>query len=447
MENNKSVDKFISDLENIWFRAGMYGTQYVGSTLYIMCLKKMIEDNECTNPDHMSSIVELTRVLYRPMSINDIEVIKKASEILEETYHVKKGLLADVLSPFRSEENAWKKAYLDIIALTSSIDIDEEGYYPYAKELIYSTSKGGKMYTEKASSNAVSDLLSIAADVKDGETVLDGTIGYGYSAVNCIKDKKDVTLYGIDINSDSIQVSTLYMILCDIRFETKQEDFTAMDTLYTVDKVVMDIPFGMRPMSELTGYQLSRVINWMDSDSCKEMECLFMASALDAMKENGRVVLIVPQGILFKQTKALSTFRRNLVKKGLLKAVVALPPVYNSTLINTAMLIFEHNNKDVLFVDGTPLIKRERRNDAYITPDDKKILYEILEKKKTVVDISFKVSNTEVIETGDWSISRYKDVDNTIEFRSIKKINKELDKYYERLNELNTESNTIKLFS
>ena len=174
---------------------------------------------------------------------------------------------------------------------------------------------------------------------------------------------------------------------------------------------------------------------------------MFMASALDAMKENGRVVLIVPQGILFKQTKALSTFRRNLVKKGLLKAVVALPPVYNSTLINTAMLIFEHNNKDVLFVDGTPLIKRERRNDAYITPDDQKILYEILEKKKTVVDISFKVSNTEVIETGDWSISRYKDVDNTIEFRSIKEINKELDKYYERLNELNTESNTIKLFS
>ena len=291
----------------------------------------------------------------------------------------------------------------------------------------------------------MADLLSIAANVQDGETVLDGTIGYGYSAINAVRGKKDVTLYGVDINTDSIQVATLYMILSGINFDVMQEDFTAMDSAYSADKVVMDIPFGMRPMNELAGYQLHRVKKWMDADSCKEMECLFMASALDAMEDNGRVVLIVPQGILFKQTKALSAFRKNLVKEGLLKAVVSLPPVYNSTMINTAMLILEHNNKDVLFVDGTSLVQRERRNDAYITEENKKKLSEILEGKKVVEGVSFIVPNAEVIETGDWSISKYIDVDEAIELRPISEINKELKQLYKRLDELNAESSNEKL--
>lgn len=448
MADYTKVEKYIWDIANIWHNAGMDGTQYVGSTLFIMCLKKMVEENACTNPNYMPSIVELTKVLYRPVSTEDIEVIRRASEILEETYHVKRGLLTDVLSSFRSEEEAWKKAFLGVVSATADIVADEDGYYPFATQLINIASKDARRNTaEKISSNAVADLLSIAANVQEGETVLDGTIGYGYSAINCIRGKKDVTLYGVDINTDSIQVATLYMILCGVHFDVMQEDFTAMDSAYVADKVVMDIPFGMRAMNELAGYQLHRAKKWMESDSCKEMECLFMASALDAMEDKGRFVVIVPQGILFKQTKALSTFRKNLVKEGLLKAVVSLPPVYNSTMINTAMLVFEHNNEDVLFVDAATLVQRERRNDAYITEENKGRLRDILEEKKVVEGISFRIPNAKVLETGDWSISKYIDVDEIVELRPIAEINKELQQFYKRLDELNTESNSIKLFS
>lgn len=448
MADYTKVEKYIWDIANIWHNAGMDGTQYVGSTLFIMCLKKMVEENACTNLNYMPSIVELTKVLYRPVSTEDIEVIRRASEILEETYHVKRGLLTDVLSSFRSEEEAWKKAFLGVVSVTADIVADEDGYYPFATQLINIASKDARRNTaEKISSNAVADLLSIAANVQEGETVLDGTIGYGYSAINCIRGKKDVTLYGVDINTDSIQVATLYMILCGVHFDVMQEDFTAMDSAYVADKVVMDIPFGMRAMNELAGYQLHRAKKWMESDSCKEMECLFMASALDAMEDKGRFVVIVPQGILFKQTKALSTFRKNLVKEGLLKAVVSLPPVYNSTMINTAMLVFEHNNEDVLFVDAATLVQRERRNDAYITEENKGRLRDILEEKKVVEGISFRIPNAKVLETGDWSISKYIDVDEIVELRPIAEINKELQQFYKRLDELNTESNSIKLFS
>lgn len=448
MQDLMKVEKYISNIANIWHNAGMDEMQYVGSTLYVMCLKKMIEENSCKNPDHMLSIIELTKVLYRPVSTEDIEVIRRASDILEETYGIKKGLLSEVLSTFRSEEEAWKKAFLGVVSATVDIEVGEDGYYQYATQLIRNASKYTRRdMVEKVSSNAVADLLKIAANVQDGETVLDGTIGYGYSALNCVKGKKDILLYGVDINIDSIQVATLYMILCDIRFDGMQDDFTAMESACVVDKVIMDIPFGMKAMSELTGHQLRRVKKWMDTDSCKEMECLFMASALDSMKDDGRFVVIVPQGILFKQSKALSTFRHNLVKEGMLKAIVSLPPVYNSTMINTAMLIFEKNNDDVLFVDATSLIERERRNDAYITDENKKKLQDILEGEKIVENISFKVSNTDVLETGDWHISKYINTDDSIELRSVAEINKDLKKYYRKLSDLNFEMDGLELFS
>ena len=175
----------------------------------------------------------------------------------------------------------------------------------------------------------------------------------------------------------------------------------------------------------------------MDSDSCKEMECLFMASALEALNEKGRFVTIVPQGILFKQTKALSSFRRNLIKKGMLKAVISLPSVYNSTSMNTTMLVFERNNKDVLFVDASSLISRERRNDAVITAENKEKLSNILEGKKEVEGISFLVPNEKVLEVGDWSIARYQNTVDGLELRSISEIKRELEQHYKRLDELN----------
>lgn len=133
------------------------------------------------------TFVALTKVLYHPTSPSDIDIIRNASRVLEETYHAKEGLFTDVLSTYRSEEESWKKAFLDIVAATAEIEIDEDGYAPYVQQILYYASKDGRDKAEKISSNAVADLLSIGADIKDGDTVLDGAIGYGYSAMKCIQ--------------------------------------------------------------------------------------------------------------------------------------------------------------------------------------------------------------------------------------------------------------------
>ena len=210
-----------------------------------------------------------------------------------------------------------EESIFETIQIVSEIIIDNEGYYPYANKLIYSLNKQIKTGSEMVSSNAISELLRLATDIHDGDRVLDGTVGCGYSAMKCLEGKKDIFFLGVDINRNSLAIAAMNAILADVKeYEFMSDDFTAINTPCDMDKVVMDIPFGMK-MGDLEhiGYTGLRAREWLDSPICREAEPLLMATAIDSLSENGRFVVIVPPNFLFKQTKSLSTFRDKIVKK------------------------------------------------------------------------------------------------------------------------------------
>lgn len=448
MANMNIIDDFIYKITNTWRNYGLMDGLYIGRTLYIMCLRKMIESNACQNPAYMSQLVEVTKSVFRPTSMEDVDVLVKNAVLLEETYHLNSGMISGVLFPPNIEDNTWKKAFLETIQIMSEITFDEEGYYPYAGNLIYSLNKQVKMGTEYVSSSAIADLLTLASDVKDGDRVLDGTVGCGYSVMKCLEGKKDIFFLGVDVNRSSLAIAAMYAILAEVKeYEFMSDDFAAIKTPVAMDKVVMDIPFGMK-MGDLEhiGYTGLRAREWLDSLVCREAEPLLMATAIDSLGEKGRFVVIVPPNFLFKQTKSLSVFREKIVKKGLLKAVVSLPPVHASSSVRSSMLVIEKTNNDVLFVDATSLIQRERRNDAYISKENKDLLKDILENKKEVKGVSFLVPDTKVLEVGDWTFTQYLENEDTEQVRSLKDINTELKQAYALLNELDKKEAKIELF-
>ena len=405
MANMNIIDDFIYKITNTWRNYGLMDGLYIGRTLYIMCLRKMIESNACQNPAYMSQLVEVTKSVFRPTSMEDVDVLVKNAVLLEETYHLNSGRISGVLFPPNIEDNTWKKAFLETIQIMSEITFDEEGYYPYAGNLIYSLNKQVKMGTEYVSSNAIADLLTLASDVKDGDRVLDGTVGCGYSAMKCLEGKKDIFFLGVDVNRSSLAIAAMYAILAEVKeYEFMSDDFAAIKTP------------------------------------------VLMATAIDSLGEKGRFVVIVPPNFLFKQTKSLSVFREKIVKKGLLKAVVSLPPVHASSSVRSSMLVIEKTNNDVLFVDATSLIQRERRNDAYISKENKDLLKDILENKKEVKGVSFLVPDTKVLEVGDWTFTQYLENEDTEQVRSLKDINTELKQAYALLNELDKKEKKIELF-
>lgn len=439
MKSDEKTIKAVFDLMSLWHKGGFEATQYVGTMLYVMCLKKMIDENACLNPEYMGVVLELTKSLFRPTTYDDIETLRKGVEVLEETYSLRQGLLQDVLSPSRCQEEQWKKTFLGVIAAITELD----NYGELAQYMLYTISKDRG--NEKVSSYTVAELLRIAANVQDGDSVLDGTVGYGYSVVECIRGK-EVEFYGNDIRLEAIQNTAMYLILSEVKnFTLATEDFSGVNTSGIHDKVIMDIPFGMK-VNELIGYQTVRCREWMDNVQCKEMECLLLASGLECLNDKGRMAVIVPQGFLFKQSKALSVFRENAVKRGMLKAVVSLPSVYNYTTINTTMLVFEQGNTDVLFVDASKLIQRERRMEPIFTVENKQLLSDILENKQVVDGISFAVANDEVLNVGEWTIARFQKTENATRIRNLDEINAELMACYDKLDVLNRNSSSLRLF-
>ena len=167
MANNKAIDEFVGKVANTWRNYGFMDSVYIGRTLYIMCLRKMIESNICQNPQYMSRLVEMTKSVFRPTAIDDVDVLVKSADMFEETYHLNHGLISEVLFPLNIEDNMWKRAFFETIQIVSEIIIDNEGYYPYANKLIYSLNKQIKTGSEMVSSNAISELLRLATDIHD----------------------------------------------------------------------------------------------------------------------------------------------------------------------------------------------------------------------------------------------------------------------------------------
>lgn len=440
MSKHDEASKVCNDMIYAWHMAGYDGIRYVGVMLYVLCLKKMIDTNVCPAPQHMGIVLEITKSFLRPASNKDIENFKQGAYVLEETYGLESGLLRDVLDAMRSQEEQWQKTFLKVV----SIIADKDCYAEAAELLMYKMSQ--MRGNERMSSYTVAELLRIASAIKNEDRVLDGTVGFGYSARECIKDKK-VHFTGTDIHREAIQISAMYFILTDLDpANLRTQDFTYIHFEEKFNKVVMDIPFGMK-IKEMNPRQAMHADRWMKGATCKEMENLFIASGLDSLKEDGRMVTIVPQGFLWRSLSATAILRDSIVREGMLKAVISLPAVYNYTIINAAMLVFERGNSDVIFVDATKLIQRpQRRFGPEFREEDKQLLAEIIEERKIVEGISFLISNEEILENGQWSIGAYQKDESAVVKRKMFEIDLDLNSCYQQLEDLEERNRELSLF-
>ena len=110
------------------------------------------------------------------------------------------------------------------------------------------------------------------------------------------------------------------------------------------------------------------------------------------------------------------------------------------------MLVLEKGNKDILFVDASKLIQRERRNEPVFTEENQGLLEDILENKKVIEDISFTVQKDDVLSIGDWSIARYKKTEHATTYRVVNEINRDLEECYSKLAGLHDANNKLSLF-
>ena len=169
----------------------------------------------------------------------------------------------------------------------------------------------------------------------------------------------------------------------------------------------------------------------------KKTELLFLELMYNSLANGGRCAVIVPDGVLFGNSKAHKDIRKILLEDCRLDAVISMPSgVFKPYAgVSTAILFFTKGEptKKVWFYD--------MQNDGFSLDDkrtkiDKNDLPEILEKfekRKTEPNEDRKKKNffvpVEDIINNDYdlSISKYKEYENEIiEYRNSKEIKKEL---------------------
>jgi type I restriction enzyme M protein len=246
--------------------------------------------------------------------------------------------------------------------------------------------------------------------------------------------------HGYDFDNTMLRIGSMNMLLHGVENpvityrDSLSQDYAVEEEKYSL--ILANPPFAGSINIENAAKDLLAVVN------TKKTELLFMALFLKLLKPGGRAAVIVPDGVLFGNSKAHKEIRRMLVEEQKLEAVISLPSgVFQPYAgVSTAILLFTKTNSggtdsvwfyDML-ADGWSLnAQRQPLLESYklgvsplgeLTTDDhkKNNLPDLLnrwlnrdssEKNNERTAQSFVIPKDEIAANGyDLNLSRYKEV-------------------------------------
>lgn len=149
---------------------------------------------------------------------------------------------------------------------------------------------------------------------------------------------------GYDFDTTMLRIGSMNMLLhgvenADIQYrDSLSQDYAVEDEKYSL--ILANPPFAGSLNKDDVAKDLLKVVD------TKSTELLFIALFIKLLKPGGRAAVIVPDGVLFKSSKANKEIRRMLVEDQKLDAVVSLPSgVFKPYAgVSTAVLFFTKTN-------------------------------------------------------------------------------------------------------
>lgn len=222
--------------------------------------------------------------------------------------------------------------------------------------LIPSLTGFDKSSLEHLTSIPLSQTVAKIVDARDGHFVIDPCIGLGTLLLETANSSVGkVSLYGREINSSTAQTVRAFFLFNGIKAEIEEGDSIRGSRLPIGDRVVAAPPLNQR-------FNLSlferKDLRWDYADPGSDGGDVAWAQiVLGSMSNTGIGAMITSRVVLFRSGRA-ETFRRRLVGRGHLEAVITFPGgLLYGTRIPCAILVFNKNQKlatadeGVLFID------------------------------------------------------------------------------------------------
>ncbi len=291
-------------------------------------------------------------------------------------------------------------------------------------------------------------IVKLAGSFKGNITVYDPAVGTANLLLNIDSENFEKNkYYGQDINKFVLEIAKMNAILQDIN--SKNIELRLGDSLNSnwnfgkADVVVADMPLAMswRPSKDLE--QDNRYKNYGKLPNKNEWP--FILEGLDKLSDDGTMIALSAQGILFRAAKEYKV-RRKLLEDGMIKAVILLPEkLYYGTSVATCLLVLKKSSKDrdVFFINASKEYQKVKSNNGLADDNIGKIV-DAFNNQKEVKNFSRKISFEE-IQKNDFNLTmaRYinqyqfqEKLNQQKEFENLTKIDNKIGNVDEELNKI-----------
>ena len=241
-----------------------------------------------------------------------------------------------------------------------------------------------EFYTNRTLVHLMAEMLK----PQPGESIYDPTCGTGGMLISCAAEVKNrgqehraLHLYGQERNFTTASIAKMNLFLHGIEDGQIAQDDTLVNPrflddagrLRRFDLVLANPPYSISNWDRVafTADRFGRNV-WGVPPQGRADYAFFQHIACSMDEKTGRAAILFPHGVLFRQEE--SELRENLVKSGLLEAVIGLGPglFYNSPMEAVVVVLRSKRPPEqcdsVLFINAVNQVARERAQ-SFLYPE------------------------------------------------------------------------------
>ncbi len=225
----------------------------------------------------------------------------------------------------------------------------------------------GQFYTPAEVSRVLAKFVGVGPDTRQDQTIYDPTCGSGSLLIKAADEAPHgITIYGQEMDNSTWALAKMNMILHGHPTAELWRDNTLANpyfkssdnSLMTFDFAVANPPFSSKAWSSGLDPEHDEYNRFeYGVPPAKNGDYAFLLHLISSLKSKGKGAIILPHGVLFRGHKE-SDIRRNLVKRGLIKGIIGLPPnLFYGTGIPACIIVidkeYSHTRTGIFMIDAS----------------------------------------------------------------------------------------------
>lgn len=264
----------------------------------------------------------------------------------------------------------------------------------------------GEFYTPKG----ITKLLTNILDIREGSSIYDPACGSGNFLINAAKNK-ELEIVGEEGDLTNYNLCVTNFFLHDVKKGNINFGLTeyANNRNKKYDYVLTNPPYAEKNWegkyiddSEMSFFMKYNMYGVSIGDYA------YVLHSLNSLNEHGKMAILLPRGVLFRETE--KRIRERLVLENKIEAVIGLPEnLFFNTRIPVVILVMckNRNKEEVMFIDASNEYK-SKKNINILTQENQDKILDTLKNKKEIEGFSYIATKEKIMENNyNLTIKKY----------------------------------------